>query len=159
MHCKYSVLTCWNSSYDETQHTNCNQHDLNIALRRIQAPGGAAENIRKTENDTNDEANKYPTSDDWEVYLQYEAAMAPMKRYSSASQSSGVIAHEELFWGRSTIEQMSAHFFLMHGNLSAKKIGSSMVKDLTVSEVVYLFEYILGDSHIQQSYYILITET
>ncbi len=93
---KYSVLTHWNLSYDETQCANCNQHDLNIALRRIRAPGGAAENILETENDTNDEANKYPTSDDWEVYLQYEAAMA----YSSASQSSGVIAHEELFWGR-----------------------------------------------------------
>ena len=139
---KYSVLTRWNSSYDETHRANFNQHDLDIALRRIQAPGGAAENIRETENDTNDEANKYHTSDEWEVYLQYEAAMAPMKRYSSASQSSGVIAHEELFWGRSTIEQMSAHFFLMHENLSAKKIGSSMVKDLTVSEIVYLFDII-----------------
>jgi hypothetical protein len=74
--------------------------------------------------------------------------MAPMKRYSSASQSSGVIEHEELFWGRSTIEQMSAHFFLMHENLLAKKFGSSMVKDLTVSEIVYLFEYILCESHI-----------
>jgi len=138
---KYSVLTRWNLSYDETQHVNCIQHYLDIALRRIRAPGGAAENIRKTENDTNDEANKYPSSGDWEVYLQYEAAMAPMKRYSSASQSFGVIAHEELFWGRSTIEQMSAHFFLMHENLSAKKIGSSMVKDLTVSEIVIFLIY------------------
>ncbi len=43
---------------------------------------------------------------------------------------------------------MSAHFFPMHGNLLGKKIGSSMVKDLTVSEIVYLFEYILCESHI-----------
>ena len=56
-----------------------------------------------------------------------------MKRYSSASQTAGVIAHKELFWARSTIEEMRSLFFLMNENVSAKMVGSAMVKDLTVS--------------------------
>lgn len=130
---KYSVLTRWNSSYDEVTRANHNQHDLELALKRIRAPGGAAENIREAEGDEEDDTNKYPSPEDWKVYQQYEAGMAAIKRYSSASQTAGVIAHEELFWARSTIEEMRSLFFLMNENVSAKRFGIAMVKDLTVS--------------------------
>ena len=135
---KYSVLTRWNSSFDETLRANHNQHDLDLALRRIRAPGGAAENLREAEDDGVDETNKYPSPGDWDVYLQYEAAMEPMKTYSTASQTSGVIAHEELFWARSTIEAMGAQFFLMYENVSEKRVGGAMEKDLTVSNIAIL---------------------
>ena len=59
--------------------------------------------------------------------------MAAMKRYSSASQTVGVIAHKELFWARSTIEETRSLFFSMNENVSAKKVGSATAKDLTVS--------------------------
>jgi hypothetical protein len=135
---KKSVLTRWNSSFDETERANYNQYDLELALRRIRAPGGAGENIRDADDDEEDDTTRYPSSEDWNVYLQYEAAMEPMKSYSSASQSSGVIAHEELFMARMTIEKMSTQFFLMYENVSAKKDGSAMVKDLTVSYIIRL---------------------
>lgn len=61
-----------------------------------------------------------------------------MKTYSTASQTSGVIAHEELFWARSTIEAMGAQFFLMYENVSEKRVGGAMEKDLTVSNIAIL---------------------
>ena len=55
-----------------------------------------------------------------------------MWKYQKASQSLGVIAHEELFWGCSTIELLNAPWFVMFDNPS-KEVGTMGTKDLTVS--------------------------
>ena len=53
-------------------------------------------------------------------------------------QNSKPISHEELFMAKSTMEELSAPYFLMQENLSKKK-GPDMEKDLTVSlDIVWL---------------------
>ena len=125
-----SVVTRWNSSYDETQSANANQYDLQVAIERIKAPGGVEETLRSDEEVV--EVAAGPISEQWNMYAQYEGAMEPMKIYSTFSQSETVIAHEELYFGRMTLESLSAPFFVMYDNIS-KKTGSRGAKDLTVS--------------------------
>jgi len=126
---RQKMVTRWGSDYDEVECANINQHDVDTALKRIHAPGGVNEKLRIQDGD--EEVANIPTAQDWNKYQQYEGAMAPMRVYSIAAQSAQVIAHEELFWGRATIEQLSAPFFLMKENLS-KKLGSRGGADLTV---------------------------
>ena len=126
-----SVVTRWNSSFDETASANANQHDLDIAIRRIVVPGGVRERVRVVECREEEGGDKYEViSDDcWNMYAQYEGAMLPVKRYSKACQTARVIVHEELFWARSVIEELKAPFFVMHKNVSA----SIAAKNLKVS--------------------------
>ena len=126
-----SVVTRWNSSFDETASANANQHDLDIAIRRIVQPGGVSEKVRVVDCREEDGGDKYEVIDEdcWNMYAQYEGAMLPVKRYSKACQTADVIVHEELFWARGAIEELKAPFFVMHKNISA----SITEKNLKVS--------------------------
>ena len=129
------MLTRWLSSYDEARCANENQHDLDVAIKRIKAPGEAAEKLRTdTETEVGEETDAF-TEKEWELFAQYEGAMADMKSFCLHSQSMHVIAHEELFFARMTIEKLQADFFLMKENLSANTTGPGG-KDLTVSVMV-----------------------
>ena len=130
-----SVVTRWNSSFDETSSANTNQHDLNIAIHRLVAPGGVVEKMRSYDETENEAMNKTPISHlHWDLFAQYEGGMLPMKRYSMACQTAKVIVHEELFWARSTIQELQSPYFVMHENISA----SSRVTDLTAVRVLLL---------------------
>ena len=124
-----SVITRWNSSFDETASANANQHDLDTAICRIAAPGGICERVRLQDGGS----DKYEaiTKENWEMYCQYEGAMLPVKRYSKACQTAQVIVHEELFWARSVIEELRAPFFVMYKNISV----STAMKNLKVSKI------------------------
>ncbi len=45
-----SVVTRWNSAFDETECANATQNDLDVAIKRIIAPGGAIEKLRINNN-------------------------------------------------------------------------------------------------------------
>ncbi|KAL7526373.1 hypothetical protein ACHAXR_001456, partial [Thalassiosira sp. AJA248-18] len=123
-----SVVTRWMSYWKEVNSANANQHDLDTALKRIKAPGGVDEKLRKEDADS--EATDIPNAADWRIYQQYEGALMPLFKYSQASQSTKVVAHEELFWGRSTLQALAIPFFLMYENLS-----EGDAKDLTKREL------------------------
>ncbi len=142
-----SVVTRWNSSFDETQSANANQLDINLAIQRILAPGGAGERIRTTETDSNIGAEIQDS--DWELYAQYEGALLPVKRYSMASQSAQVIAHEELFWAMSTIEALRAPFFVMYENVSKSTHAKNlMVRRDTFDQKPGIFILLYGPIHV-----------
>ena len=150
----YSVVTRWNSAHDEAARINANQYDVEVAVLQIKAPGGADEKLRNQDEDT--VATAVPAQDDWDMIHQYEGAMMPIKRYSTFSQSANVIAHEELFWVQSTIEQLRCSYFEMYENIS-KKVGPRGTKDLTVSilrSIVTDYTYDLTQFSI-----LLVTET
>lgn len=73
-------------------------------------------------------ADKYEIINEecWLTYAQYEGAMLPVKRYSTACQTASVIVHEELFWARSVIEELRAPFFVMHKNISSSKAAKNL---------------------------------
>ena len=128
---KYSVATHWNSEHDEVTCADANQRDVDVAWKRIKAPGGVDEKLREQEEEDKEEGG-IPTVDDWEIWAQYEGGMQPMKNFVLSAQSKKVIAHMELFNARSTIELISAPFFLMAENVSAKD-GNRGGSNLTVS--------------------------
>ena len=47
----YSIVTCWNFAHNEAARINANQHDVEVAVIQIKAPGGADENSRKQDID------------------------------------------------------------------------------------------------------------
>lgn len=125
---RYKQQTRWGSEYKEAECAAANQFDLEVALNRMASPGGVDEKIR----DENTSPSPVLSEDQWEKILQYEAGMEPMNEYITFVQSAKVIAHEELFMARSTIEQLDSMFFLMKENIS-RKTGTRGAKDLTVS--------------------------
>jgi hypothetical protein len=63
-----SVVTMWNHAFDETECANANQHNLDVAIKRIVAPDGAIENLRKN-NDSCEEVDKNGiTEAQWRMY-------------------------------------------------------------------------------------------
>ncbi len=114
-----SVVTRWNSAFEETECANANQHNLDVAIKRIIAPGGAIEKLR-INNDSYQEVDENGiTEAQWRIYAQYKGAMRPMKSYSTACQTANVFVHEKLFWLQSTIQALMSPYFFMHENLSA----------------------------------------
>lgn len=122
-----SVVTRWNSSFDKMASANANQHDLDISIRHIVAPGGVREKVRDANN--NGDNDEVPSEECWKTYAQYEGAILPVKRYSKACETANVIVHEELFWVKSVIETLNAPWFLMYKNVSE----STTQKNLKVS--------------------------
>ena len=135
----YSMITRWESTFFETESANINQYDIEVALKRIKAPGGVEEDLQA--EGTGEEVTGMLEERDWELFYQYEGGMAPLQRYVKSSQSMKSIGHEELFMGRECIEQLRAPFFEMYENIS-KKVGAGG-KDLTVS--LYMrFDFLLN---------------
>jgi hypothetical protein len=126
-----SVVTRWNSLFDETASANANQLDLDIAICCIVVPGGVRERVQVVECREEEDGDKYEviSKDCWNMYAQYKGSMLPIKRYSKACQTTDVIAHEELFWARGVIEELKAPFFVMHKNI----LASIAAKNLKVS--------------------------
>lgn len=142
---KYSVATRWETKAIETRSAVMNQKDVATALDRITAPGGAEELLRKNDDEEEKEKAGVPTPRQWEVLGQYECGMDPMLVYVRRAQSTDSIAHEEMFYGRQCIEELSACFFPMFENLSELP-GSRGGADLTVSFLClcsYLFSFML----------------
>ena len=73
-----------------------------------------------------------PAEGDWEAWAQYTGGMACMNAFIKFMQHNKVLVHEELYFAKSTMEELSAPWFVMAENLS-KKIGDEVEKDLTVS--------------------------
>jgi hypothetical protein len=129
----YSAPTRWESSHAETASANANQYDVEVALKRIKAPGGVQESLRDdAPEDEEAEEDVLLEQSDYNLFYQYESGMTPLKRYSESSQSMEAIGHEELFMGRECIEKLRAPYFKMFENIS-KKMGNRGGSDLTVS--------------------------
>ena len=126
----YSVLTRWLSTFLETESANVNQFDIEAALKRIKAPGGIDEELRK--DGVVEEVVGMLERSDYDIFQQYEGALMPLRRYCKSSQSTEAIGHEELFMGRQCIELLKSSFFVMYENIS-RKMGDKGGKDLTVS--------------------------
>jgi hypothetical protein len=73
-----SVVTRWNSAFDKTECANAKQHNLDVSINRIVAPGGAIEKLR-INNDGYEEVDKNEiTEAQWRIYAQYKGAMCSM---------------------------------------------------------------------------------
>ena len=57
-----------------------------------------------------------------------------MNIFITFMQNRKVISHEELFWARMTLEELSRPYFLMPEDLSIKT-GNEVERDLTVSSL------------------------
>jgi len=134
-----AVTTRWNSRHKETVCANCNQIDIDIAIRCIVCVGGVDEKLYVDCQKMDDFSDAYISADQWTVYHQYEAGLQPLKDFSQFCQSSQVIVHWELFESRWALEQLSAQFFAMYENISVKGSGTDrMASDLTKRELKYL---------------------
>ena len=134
-----AVTTRWNSRHKETICANCNQYDLDVAIKRMVCVGGVDEKMYVDCQKMNDFSDAFINEDQWIVYHQYEAGMQPLKDFSQFCQSAQVIVHWELFEAHRAIEQLSAQFFVMCENVSIKNCGTDrMASDLTKREKKYL---------------------
>ena len=70
-----AVVTRWGGRHDETRSANCNQADLDIAIRRMVAIGGVDEALFKDHNEAGTLETVLIGDDDWNMYQQYESGM------------------------------------------------------------------------------------
>ena len=117
--------TRWESYRDEARCGSINQHDLDIAIKRMKSPGGVYETL----NTDDEDPPGVVSEEQWNLIQQYEGGMDAIYRFIKFTQHSKVIAHEELFEARSAIEALTTPYFTMWENVS-KMRG---VKDITVS--------------------------
>ena len=78
-----------------------------------------------------------------------------MNTFIKFMQNNKVLVHEELYFAKATMEELSAPWFVMAENLS-KKIGDKVEKDLTVSyrpwQKIHFFKFIFSNLFILMSY-------
>ena len=94
----------------------------------MKSPGGVYETLDRDDDDP----PGVITDVQWRLIQQYEGGMDAIYRFIKFTQHSKVIAHEELFEARSTVEALRTPFFTMWENVSKTRD----VKDVTVSWLV-----------------------
>ena len=101
-----------------------------MAIDRLVRKNGIDEKVY-LENKNNLEAVKLNESD-WELYQQYESAMAPVNNFITVTQTANCFVHMELFECASQVrEGLQSFYFFMYENVSAKQ----GMKDLTKHEL------------------------
>jgi hypothetical protein len=126
-----AVVTRWGSRHRECERANANQHDLDIAMRRMVSPGGVDEELYNEHSNIDDGLNEVLIhSDQWHMIQQVESGLQPLKDFSIFSQHATVVAHLELFEAQRTLELLKAPFFVMCDNVSRYE-GLRHVADLT----------------------------